>query len=719
MFKKITSLMLAMLMTLSVPVSGFAKEDESLKSAINIAKSKIEISNKLTEFNYSMDTRDGKNVWNLSWNSKNDNEGGASISIDDNGTIYNYYSSENNQNQPNTIKISKEQALNLSKNFINKVNPSILNKLKLNENNQFNIQDMFYNFSFIRIENTIPVISSNSFYGADNVNISVNRSTGKVQNYSYNWTQNVVFPGVSKVISQKEAEKLFKEKLGLELAYKFKMEKEKIIPYLVYVEKNSNFAIDAFTGEKIEMPNSYPGPMYDGNYAKELAGNQNQNLSPEEIKAIDEVSGIITSQDAEKLAREMKFLELTNEYKLSQVRLFKDYLDKDKMVWNLYFTKETNDKATASGNVSVSINAKNKNVENFYLGFDYDEKAIPKYNKEESQKLVEEFLKTIALDKFENSKLASNLPNIKEVEKPITYTFEYIRQLNGIPFIGNNINITFDAVNGKVTSLSSNWVNVSAQKPDNVVSIDKVYEKLFNEIGLKLQYNIYYDDTTSTTISSTISSKIIPVPAQKGEPKVRVVYNLNKQIPAIFDAISGNILDNNGKIYKANNKLVYTDINNSFAKEQINKLGEFGIGFNEKEFNPNKQITQKEFLYLLSKAYYSYNQDIDLSIPDKMYELLIQNKIMTQKEVSPNSLLAKEVSIKFIVKQLGYDKIAKMSEIFKTDFKDSKKISKDMIGYVAIAKGLKLISGDNGYFNPQQTLTRAEAMVLIYNALNN
>ena len=41
-----------------------------------------------------------------------------------------------------------------------------------------------------------------------------------------------------------------------------------------------------------------------------------------------------------------------------------------------------------------------------------------------------------------------------------------------------------------------------------------------------------------------------------------------------------------------------------------------------------------------------------------------------------------------------------------------------MKGYVAIAKGLNIVGGDeNGCFNPNSALTRADAAIMIYNYL--
>ncbi|NLM50551.1 MAG: S-layer homology domain-containing protein, partial [Clostridiaceae bacterium] len=61
---------------------------------------------------------------------------------------------------------------------------------------------------------------------------------------------------------------------------------------------------------------------------------------------------------------------------------------------------------------------------------------------------------------------------------------------------------------------------------------------------------------------------------------------------------------------------------------------------------------------------------------------------------------------------------ASLEGIFKTGFMDEAEIAPELVGYVAIAKGFKIINGDeNGNFLPKKALTRAEAAIIIYNYL--
>ena len=75
--------------------------------------------------------------------------------------------------------------------------------------------------------------------------------------------------------------------------------------------------------------------------------------------------------------------------------------------------------------------------------------------------------------------------------------------------------------------------------------------------------------------------------------------------------------------------------------------------------------------------------------------------------------------IKYIIRALGYRKPAELNGIYKCDFSDSEEIPDDVLGYAALAKGFGIVNGDeNGRFNAENPLTRADAAIMIYNYLS-
>jgi hypothetical protein len=405
--------------------------------------------------------------------------------------------------------------------------------------------------------------------------------------------------------------------------------------------------------------------------------------------------------------------------KANYVSLYKDYQNKDNMIWSIEFSKERSEKGEDYRYVNVRIDAKTGELLEFNTSYPQkgDEKA--KYNENESKAVVEKFLKEFSPEKFKNVVFDDNyqrdiIPFIKSEsqELPRYYNFNYTRMINGIPFIGNGIYVNFDAVSGKITSYNCQWFsNVKFASTQNVVSIDKVYDKVFNEIGYYLQYKLKYNREVYEKYASVY-------PRDEVKPEVKLVYAPNPQKTLIIDAFKNVLLDQNGEEYKEN-KANYTDIEDSFAKDEIIALAENGIIIDGDKFNPNANITQKDFLYMIVKTSFPYetfkltNQD-DL---DRMYGVLITQGIVKKDEKSPYATVKREDAVKFIIRGMKFDKVADIKGIYNCQFKDVNEISEGLVGYVTIANGLNIVSGDEGYFKPQEKLSRAQAAVMIYNVL--
>ncbi|MBR2021256.1 MAG: S-layer homology domain-containing protein, partial [Clostridia bacterium] len=139
----------------------------------------------------------------------------------------------------------------------------------------------------------------------------------------------------------------------------------------------------------------------------------------------------------------------------------------------------------------------------------------------------------------------------------------------------------------------------------------------------------------------------------------------------------------------------YSDIENHWAKETIEKFAWIGYGPDGDKFNPNEKITGEDFISLCET----------LRIYGDSAEII-------KKE----SLLRMD-AVKLIIDYLGYGKIASLKNVFITDFADNSDFKNEDIGYAAIARGFGLIEGDGENFRPYDTLTRAEALTIAENTI--
>ncbi|MCR4436881.1 MAG: S-layer homology domain-containing protein [Clostridiales bacterium] len=708
-------LSLVLVAVMIAPVNIFAAADKELENALNTAKSKFTIPDSLSEFSYSSYNQGSKKVWNLSWNSKDGTDGSINISVDVNGNIlnYNYYKPSDYNNQRKFPAITRQQAKAKAEEFIGRISPSLLSQIKLQEDSQpLNLSNEYY-FNYVRTVNGIP-------FPDNNVSVTVNSGRGEVVNYYMNWTDGLTFPDATKAISLEAAQKAYKEKLGLRLQYNYVYNGDVLKVYAVYAPKYSSmYYIDALTGDKVLLSPYYGygggggGGVYFDNAKTESRASQ--NLSPQELKAIEDASKLMTQEEAEKIARGVKELELTSDFNLTNANLFKDWMFKNSFSWNLSFQKPAAQSGQQGLYASVTIDAATGEVKSFYRSTPYDANATAKYDEAASKAAVEAFLKTFKPDKYSNTTYEENTEAVyyQKMGKipPQQYTFNYIRNVNGVPFPGNSMTATYDAVNGKVTSFNLNWFDASFPSVDKAVSLDSAYDTLFKDIGLELEYrNNYYDESSDKVVIRQPDAK-----------SIKLVYAVKPGKPVSFDANTGVILDYNGQPYKEVKPAAYTDIAGNFAEKQITALAEYGVSLEGKEFRPNENITQADFFRLLSKTlnyyipYSSANADKEL---DDIYKLLINEGIVKAGEKAPDSAVSREDAAKFIIRALKYDKVADIKGIYANPFKDAAEINPDLLGYVTIAQGLNIINGDqNGYFYPKNAVSRAQAAVILYNYL--
>lgn len=727
--KRKIAIFLSVLILISalIPVQVFAGSDNGLENALKAVKSKFEIPANLTEFNYNVNTEGKKQIWNLSWGSKNGMDGNINVRVDDKGTIYNYnsYRQSDYLNIKKFPKLSKLDAKAKAEAFFNKIDPKLLDQLKYVENNFMSMNDVAYNFNYTRTVNGIP------FYN-NSINIDINRQTGEVQNYYSNWTDDLVFPAADKVIKIDSAQNIYKQKQGLMLAYNsnydYRNQSQKV--FAAYVPKYTNSFIDAITGERIELDNYY-GPYYGGGKMGKYAnGMRTQNksmadeapkadapLTPDEIKAVEKVSKLLTQAEAESAARKLDAIELTSEFKVGYANLSKGWPNADDFMWDINFNKDATSGAIDSRYISVRINAKTGEVQSFYTNYPYKEGQLPTFDEAASRTIVDEFIKKFNPSKYSECQYDSNFKTsygTMGTEKlPRNYNFNYIRLVNGVKFAANTINIGFDTVSGKITNYNINWSDVKFPSISNIISVETAYDKFFSQVGLELQYKTKNPDEFRVKMAAGEQMII---------PEVKLVYVEKPSKPAIIDANTGVELDYTGVPYKEIKPVKYSDISGNFAEKQIVSLAEYGISLEGTEFKPNNNIMQKDFLRLLSKTVNYYGPYMVTTADDKdlddLYRFMISEGIVKADEKAPDSEITKEDAVKFIIRSLKFEKVANIKGIYKCDFKDVSKMNPDLIGAITIVKGLGIINGDTkGNFNPKEKLTRAQTAILIFNYL--
>ncbi|NLN14549.1 MAG: hypothetical protein GX185_02965 [Tissierellia bacterium] len=105
---------------------------------------------------------------------------------------------------------------------------------------------------------------------------------------------------------------------------------------------------------------------------------------------------------------------------------------------------------------------------------------------------------------------------------------------------------------------------------------------------------------------------------------------------------------------------------------------------------------------------------------DDIYGELKKQKIIREEEENRGARVSKEDGAKYIIRAMGYEKLAEIEDIYADIFQDSKEIDPKLKGYMNLAYGLRIILGDGtDYIRPKYELNREDAASMVYNYLFN
>ncbi len=676
-----------------MPIISHAKSqlDKDLEETIIKVKDLFQISNDYDGFTQRVNSNNDQTSFYMNWTDSKNILPNINVNTDSKGfiTSYNkYYPQSEEINQ--TLSISKVEGEKKALEFIKKVAPDVIGNIEVRQNNlPLYLGDDYYNFEFYRVENNIP------FYN-NTISLSINKITGEANNYNVNWDKKLSFPNPSQSILVDKAKQAFKDEIGLHLIYKtsygnYKMQYPSELNYfLSYGILNNNKAIDAFTGKAITL--NWNIVFGRGNEKSEMTADS--GLTPFEKAEIDKLIGIKNITDVEKISRDI--LALDESYKLTNKNLFTSWNNPDEYLWMLQFTKTIDKDNILYAN--IDLNAKTGGLMGFSKYENQDPLAKPNINKEQALKLAKDYLNKNVGDK--QNQLEYILDETLDGE--LNYNFKFSRKTDGIYIENDEINIGVDSVNKKVISYSLRWYNGEMPSKDNIISLDKAYEILFNNISYELRYTTMYK----------------PDELEENKEEVKLVYELKTDNPIIIDPHSGDFLDYQGKKFVENKIVEYIDIDKSYARDKIKKLSEFGISFKETKFKPEEKMKQLDFLYLLWKSQNNTAIEYGDSM-DQMYIDLKNLNIVRAGDRDKDTLITKEEAARYIIRAMNYDKLADESYIFKELWNDELDISKGLVGYLNIAYGLKIINGDGETNNikPKYELRREDGANIIYNYL--
>lgn len=677
------------LTTLFVP-GAFAASD-GLEQAILTAKDVLKIS----DDEYVIDDfsqYDGK--YNLSWKSRDD-EKTDSISVTvSNGEITSYYKNYSRDYDRMVMpSVDKENARLNAEEFLKTVCPKVFETLTLSNSNYGRYGGGTYSFTYERNFNLVPVENQETY-------IEVAADSGVVISFNAQYNYNLTFEDDKKAVGFEKAKDGYIKDFGYELKYitRYDDSAKKNVAFLAYVPADTRYGtyLDALTGEKTDIKDlmfeGRSGGMGDsGDAAADFFATNSQKatseavLSKEEQKLGEEVANLPKKEDVEKQIRAIDEFKIDSSFVMTNYSVSKTY--EGEYYASLEFSNETQKRSDEDYTCKyVRINLTENRIVNFNsYGGAKNGKAGKGISADVCKKNAESFINKYYSDYSKEVVFSEN--------EYSDFNIRFDRFYDGVKVLNNGISFSYNENDGTLEGLYFNRENVDFAPKANIKSIDELYAKILTPESLKLKHIVYRKYTENKTM----------------EQATKLVYALDNDY-AMYDANTLEEVTYSGAApVKISYK--YDDIENHYVKPYAEKLAELDIGFEGTSLRPDESITKRDYLVLVALAdnihYPEYSTE-------RLSKLFISRGIIEKEDKDLDSPVTRMDAVRFMINNLGYKEIAAKNSIFKCPFTD---IPENMTGYATLGAALGIVSDKSDILDAESNLTRADALIIIYNYL--
>ncbi len=682
--RKITALFVILMLVLNMfVVYGAEVEPYDLESLVITVKQKAQVDDTLSEFEVHTLSEDGNKLYNLSWNDKYECEY-VYLQCDGKGRI-SYYTHYDMQNIKEKVQeITYADAVEFVDSFMHKLAPELFENENdclvrtIQEDQELSDRvDVVYN----RMNNGILVEDNTATVGVEKFDDEFYIDYASI-NYDYDADFE---EGISSIENYQEA---YKNAFPMELAYKDinvgYRDAENIKTALLYRNKENEFgyilASDGRIAEKDTDIELYPNRNDKVEACEDvnsMSGGGGSTLSDKEIAEIKNIEGLIDEEKALEGVKQIPGIELDSEYKITYSSIKKE---NDRYYMSLNLKKENEDKPIFA---SMYLEAKTGELIRYSQSYSNDNKKdVSESDIKNANTKINEFL-----DYVISAKRKDYIEDYEKTDGALV-TKKYSRAVNGVRYIDDWIYFEYDTENKKIVNYCYDFEeNAVFDNTEAAISADDAYEAMLKINPIELRY-IKIDGVYKQCY--TLDDKYIQIDAFTGEK---------------FDIT-----------HKALNMYEYNDIEGHWAEDAIKGLAEKGIGLNDECFSPDDEICQEELLKLFAAGIW-YVECLNYDT-EQLYSRALRSGIIEKGEISADNSVKRGEAFKYIIRMSGLEEIANLQGIFKVEYADRDEVSDELLGYAAILSGMKVISGDGGYLRPNDNITRAEAVTMLYNYMN-
>ncbi len=701
--KIISVVLLSVLMVALLPVYVLSADTSGFEDAILTAKAKISVPDYLTLFDSDISTMDGRTEYYLRWYN-NDQGCELSITINDRGDIIRYSSNNYGENTdaPKFAVFTKQELAEKSLDWLKSVNPGWASDYSMDYADISGTSNVYGGIEYLGFDRYVNGIR----FLNDNISFNVNNITGEIIYMNANHTYADNIPSADGILSVDEAAEAYFTQSPLELMYRTFADDNAV---LVYNLKYPQIRLNAKDGSVVKASRSYKGvngTVTEDSAAPESAGGSGNKFTESELKNLTEVEGLLSEQELISMAKALSHTGLdaasfeSCSYTQENIYVYTDsesvedaskYIASLSFIFNKGMDNEYRGYVTFDAQTGALISY---SAYNYHIYYRDDTKKEPTVAKEDALEAAKKFIKENNPDKL--SKVITPEPSYIYTDN--MYMLNFSRQENNIPFNENYININTDSETGLITGYNTYWNDdITFESPEGILDMGSAKEKFKENAGFKLLYSYSYKDDNDT------------------EPNIVLAYGSAYPYESTIYAKSGEKVSS----HQDDNTIIYpTDISDHYAKDRINALvaaGIINIDAQNTHFRPDDAITYRELAAMtarLTRRYYIWGLSV-------ITAFVKNNNIIKEGEVfEPDKTAIRADGPVYIISALGHREVAQLSDIYKVGFADAEQITADKLGFVAIAKGMGLVNGDeNGCFNPNAPLTRADAAIMIYNYL--
>lgn len=499
------------------------------------------------------------------------------------------------------------------------------------------------------------------------------------------------------LISEQDARETFLSAIDLELQYQMYSTFGEMKPALIYTPSPS-----------IQGIHASDGTFFDGeSFVKSVESRKGLRLLVDKPLAFEKKA--ITEKEARQIVEQL----LPNEIDGWKLNVGGVHLDK----WSkqeVYQVSYSYERPNQGHGGSISISKATGEIIHFYsiLPFPTGDKSEQTLTKDEAQAKAVEAIKTYLPSQAHLiSYPIENIPmyDLYYGDGRNVYSFIFPMVKNGIIVRDGNINVEISGDDGSLISLYRPILDDGLAWPNqqNAVAKEKAREDLEENLKMKLVYS--------------------KLPRQDSNH-----YHLMYQ-PIIgdengflyYDAITGKW----SSVKDSKEEVTFPEVEGHWAEEEIRYLINAKILSSIEGLSANKEITKATALEVVLKSIeslpdYMWDQYGDERKPtfahiDKNHPLFVvveraveRGIISADELLDLNEPITREELAAWYIRGLDLEKVAKHEQIFTLPFKDSDKVAKDMVGYVALASAYEIFNGDkDGQFQPQRQVTLAELAV--------